>query len=71
MKNRLFDATLVAVDRLVVDGEDIDLDRVVLELDDTEVPSDRDDGGVPFPLRCVVRVRVAGAPLADGPHDIS
>ena len=29
VKNRLFDATLVAVDRLVVDGDEVELDRVV------------------------------------------
>src|SRR5262245_21130693 len=72
VKNRLFEATLVAIDRLVVDGDEIDLQRVVLELGGAEVPAGAvDDSGIPFPLRCVVGVRVAGHALADGAHHLA
>ena len=51
MKNRLFDATLVAVDRLVVDGDEIDVAHVVLELGGAEIPAaGPHDDGIPF--RC-------------------
>jgi len=71
VKNRLFDATLVAVDRLVVDGDDVDVEHVVLELGDAEIPAaGLYDGGIPFPLRCVVGVRVVGGSLHDGPHHL-
>ncbi len=71
VKNRLFDATLVAVDRLVVDGDDVDVACVVLELGDAEIPAaGLHDGGIPFPLRCVVGVRVAGRALPDGAHHV-
>src|SRR3954454_15619581 len=71
VKNRLFDATLVAVDRLVGDGDDIDVEHVVLELGDAEIPAAGvPDGGIPFPLRCDVGVRVIGASLTDGAHHL-
>ena len=72
VKNRLFDATLVAVDRLVVDGDDVDIEHVVLELGDAEMPAAGLDGGsgIPFPLRCVVGLRVVGTALADGAHHL-
>src|SRR5262245_23345289 len=71
VKNRLFDATLVAVDRLVVDGDDVAIEHVVLELGDAEIPAaGLHDDGIPFPLRCVVAVRVTGDPLADGAHHL-
>jgi hydroxymethylglutaryl-CoA reductase (NADPH) len=72
VKNRLFDATLVAVDRLVVDGAEVDLGLVVLELDRDDVAAAAvGDDGVPFPLRCVVGVRVSGTTLSDGAHHLS
>ena len=70
VKNRVFDATLVGVDRLAIDGEPVALDAVVLEFDHQEVPANGVGDGVPFPLRAVVGVRVAGAPLDDGDHEI-
>jgi hydroxymethylglutaryl-CoA reductase (NADPH) len=72
VKNRLFDATLVAVDRLVVDGDEVELDHVVLEVGGVDIPAGAvDDAGLPFPLRCVVGVRVAGAALGDGAHHLA
>jgi len=71
VKNRLFDATLVAVDRLIIDGDDVAIEHVVLELGDAEIPAvGLHDDGIPFPLRCVVGVRVTGDPLADGAHHL-
>ena len=71
VKNRLFDATLVAVDRLVVDGDEIDVAHVVLELGDVEIPAAGvQNAGIPFPLRCVVGVRITGDSLADGAHHL-
>jgi hydroxymethylglutaryl-CoA reductase (NADPH) len=71
VKNRLFDATLIAVDRLVVDGDDVDVEHVVLELGDAEIPAaSLHAGGIPFPLRCVVGVRVIGDALTDGAHHL-
>lgn len=70
VKNRLFDATLVAIDRFMVDGRIIDLAAVTLELEDGEVPATEIGGGVAFPLRRVVGLRVAGKQLPEGPHDL-
>ena len=70
VKNRVFDARLVAVDHLIVDGENVEIDRVTLCFDDQELPASGLGDGVPFPLRAVVGVRVSGAPLDDGDHEI-
>jgi len=70
VKNRVFDARLVAVDHLEVDGETLDLDRLTLCFDSQELPAGGLGDGVPFPLRAVVGVRVTGTPLDDGDHEI-
>jgi hydroxymethylglutaryl-CoA reductase (NADPH) len=70
VKNRLFDATLVAIERLMIDGRNVLLDEVVLELEDRDVPAGEVGAGIPFPLRTVVNVRVGGGPLSEGPHEL-
>lgn len=70
VKNRVFDATVVGIDRLCIDGAPIPLDLVTLVLDGDEVLASAIEGGVRFPLRAVVQVRVAHAPLAEGTHEI-
>jgi hydroxymethylglutaryl-CoA reductase (NADPH) len=71
VKNRIFDATLVGVDRLCIDGDPVPLDDVVLEFGDRAFPASALGEGIPFPLRSVVSVRVAHRTLDDGPHDIT
>lgn len=71
VKNRVFDATLLAVDRLSVDGTPLALDEVVLEFEHGTVPATALGAGVPFPLRTVVGVRVPGPPLSEGGHDLA
>ncbi|MDP9408776.1 MAG: hydroxymethylglutaryl-CoA reductase [Actinomycetota bacterium] len=73
MRNRLFDTVLTGVERLSVDGEPVDLARVVLDLDGATVqpavvtPEDP----LKLPLRQRIVVRVAGPALAEGPHQIA
>jgi len=71
VKNRVFDATLLAVDGLSIDGVAVALADVVLEFADDAVPAAELGDGVPFPLRAVVAVRVSGAALAEGEHEIA
>lgn len=70
VKNRVFDARLVAIDHLVVDDETVDLGRVTLRFDDQELAATGLGDGMPFPLRAVVGVQVTGTPLDDGDHEI-
>ncbi|MFM8303426.1 MAG: hydroxymethylglutaryl-CoA reductase [Actinomycetota bacterium] len=70
VKNRVFDATLVGVDRVAIDGDALPLDRVSLDLDGAEVPASALGAGVPFPLRAVVGVRVRSGSLDEGSHEI-
>ena len=71
VKNRVFDARLVAIDRLSIDGEAITLDRVTLAFDDQRLPAAALGEGVPFPLRAVVAVEIADAALDDGDHELT
>ena len=69
VKNRLFAATLTAVDRLVTDGVELALTDVTLSSDGAEVPAVDLGDGIVFALRDELTVRVSGARLAEGPHE--
>jgi hydroxymethylglutaryl-CoA reductase (NADPH) len=70
VKNRLFAATLVGVDGLVMDGIEVSLAEVTLVSDGVSVPADDLGVGIAFPLRAEVLVRVAGPRLAEGQHEL-
>ncbi len=76
IKNRLSDATLVGVKELKIDGNEIPLDKVELEIRDakpgslgaTEISP---QNSVDFPLRKIVTIRVRlDEELAEGKHKI-
>jgi len=71
-KNRLFDGNLVAIDRLAIDGEPVDLATVTLEVDGTRLAAtdltSRDP--LPFPLRAELEIAVERPPLSEGQHTI-
>jgi hydroxymethylglutaryl-CoA reductase (NADPH) len=73
LKNRLSDATVTRIHGLAVNGEEIPLDRLLVDAGDgrtmtaAEVSSSRP---VPFLLRQVARLRSVGRTLATGPHEI-
>lgn len=71
VKNRVFDAHLVALDRLEVDGMPVPLDAVTLHFDRGTLPATALGAGVAFPLRAVVAIRVVATPLTDGAHAIA
>lgn len=70
LKNRLFAATLTGVSRVELDGRAIPLADVTLELGGSEVAAAELDGGVPFPLRRTVHVRVVHPSLEPGTHTL-
>lgn len=73
LKNRLSGASLVGVTALRVDGAQVPLERVRLELGDgdsvaaTDVSAGRP---LPFPLRRQVHMLWQGATLEDGSHEL-
>ena len=73
LKNRLSDAQLTGLLALRIDGKEVPLDRVHLELDDGTT---LDPGQiskktpVPFPLRKIVRVAAEIPPLELGKHSL-
>ncbi len=71
-KNRLFDASLAEVLALRVDGTDVDLSRVALEIHGRRLPATELTSGEPlaFPLRGVIDVHVDGDRLSDGQHTL-
>ncbi len=72
VKNRLSDATLTGLQRLVLDGRVVPLNLVQLTLEDG-TPLDinqLDENPVPFPLRQVLKVRFPFEPLEPGKHKI-
>ena len=71
VKNRLFAATLTAVDRLVVDGVEVDLAAVTVRYDDRSVPANDLGDGIDFSLRAELAVTVAGPRLDEGPHELA
>jgi hydroxymethylglutaryl-CoA reductase (NADPH) len=73
LKNRLLDAKLVAVTRIVIDGRDVPLDRSTLGLEDGRVLSHADVASaapLAFDLGDVYVVGLAIGPLSPGSHTI-
>ena len=73
IKNRLTDVTLVGLRRLRVDGEDVPLRDIELQLLDGRVVRACDvtaERPAPFHLRDAARVRVRQGTLALGSHDV-
>lgn len=75
LKNRLSGATLVGITRVTVDGQEVALERIALDLgDDGNVAAGAVSEAKPvaFPLRKVVHVDLAGLPpLGKGDHEIA
>ncbi len=73
IKNRLQDARLAGVDRVVVDGERVDPERVHIETadgDEFRLDQVTPENTVPFPVGRTVYVTVADTTLSTGDHDI-
>jgi len=70
LKNRLFAATLTGVSRVELDGRAIPPEDVTLELGGREFRARDLDGGVPFPLRQTVHVRLVSPALDPGTHTL-
>jgi hydroxymethylglutaryl-CoA reductase (NADPH) len=74
LKNRLSDATLTGVVHVKVDGEEMPLDKVVMEVDEKETvkaSAVSAENPLAFPLRKSVGIRVPTAKLEKGDHDVS
>jgi len=74
LKNRLSDARLRRIRALRIDGEEIPLDRVAIELSDGRRMSPAEleqDGPLPFPLRERLQLHVAGTRLEQGQHELA
>ena len=74
LKNRLSDATLVGLERIEIDGRELPLERIRLDLGEEGRIGAGDLGerrSVDFPLRRVVEVLVAGESLDEGKHRIA
>jgi hypothetical protein len=73
LKNRLSDAEVISLRRIVIDGGTVSLDKVSLGLSDQRVltPSQVDSAHpLPFPLRSTVTVHTAIPGLTQGKHEI-
>ena len=73
LKNRLSDATLLRVERITVDGEDVPLDQVRLELRDgtwRKATGLSPENALSFPLKNTVRLHLKGLRLAEGKHEL-
>jgi hydroxymethylglutaryl-CoA reductase (NADPH) len=73
LKNRLSDGTLVRLQRVTIDGAEVPLGTVVLDLGDGESVRAEDvthQRPIPFPLRKTVAIEAGVAPLPTGPHEI-
>jgi hydroxymethylglutaryl-CoA reductase (NADPH) len=70
VKNRLFAATLTAVDRLSMDGVEVELAEVTLVGEGGAVRADGLGTGIVFPLLAELTVIVAGPQLSEGPHQL-
>lgn len=73
IKNRLSDADLISLRSITIDGRELPLRAITLTLaDGTALTPEQITPGQPlsFPLRAVVDVRAAVAPLNDGKHAI-
>jgi hydroxymethylglutaryl-CoA reductase (NADPH) len=75
LKNRLSDATLLAITHISVDGKPVSLTGVTLDLGEDGSVAAGDVSAqkpVAFPLKKIVHVRLAGhQPLAKGDHEIA
>ena len=58
VKNRLSDATLTGIQKVRLDGKDVRMDHIALELGNGEVltPSELAESPIEFPLRQVVEI---------------
>jgi hydroxymethylglutaryl-CoA reductase (NADPH) len=73
LKNRLRDVVVTRMGRCEVDGQEIPLSQVVLELDGGRVlPAGAvtPESPLPFGLRERASIHATALPLPDGPHDI-
>jgi hydroxymethylglutaryl-CoA reductase (NADPH) len=73
IKNRLSDARVVGLRRVVIDGHEAPLTAIVIELDaDSRITPDRITPETPidFPLRRTLNVHVGAMHLPQGTHDI-
>ena len=72
LKNRLSDATLIEIQHIKIDGENLPLSAVTLDLGNGDIrsPQQLAQVPVPFPLRRIVTVIVDGAHLAKGKHKV-
>lgn len=73
LKNRLSDAEVIALRRIVIDGGPVALDRVRLGLPDQRVLTpDQVDAAhpLPFPLRSTVTIQTSLPELSGGQHEI-
>lgn len=73
LKNRLSDVTLTRVARLRVDGEDVPLADVHIDLGDGHekgASAIEKSSGIPFALKQVAHLRAKWRPLPPGSHDI-
>ncbi len=74
VKNRLSDATLTGINHLAIDGRDVSIEKLTLELDSGEsISADAvsSDNPISFPLRRVVHIRAEHSELARGKHDLA
>ena len=74
LKNRLSDATLTGVTGLQIDGLELALDGVTLELGDGETVAATavsEENPIPFPLRKTVHVQAEDGSLSMGKHKIA
>ena len=71
VKNRLFDATLLGIGRLTVDGVDVPLDAVTLLLDDGTSVAAADVDALAFPMGARMSVTIRDRRLTGGPHELS
>ncbi|MCP4164378.1 MAG: hydroxymethylglutaryl-CoA reductase [Chloroflexi bacterium] len=72
VKNRLSDATLTGLDRLIIDNSDVPLHAVTIDLGGGTVltPDDLAQNSLDFPLRRTLDIHCAIEPLALGKHKI-
>ncbi len=74
LKNRLSDGTLVRLQSVTIDGADVPVGKVVLDLGEGESVRAEEvtrQRPIPFPLRKIVAIEAGVGPLAIGPHEIS
>ncbi|MCA9969412.1 MAG: hydroxymethylglutaryl-CoA reductase [Anaerolineales bacterium] len=73
IKNRLSDAEFAGLESVAIDGRDIPLDAITLDLDNGQQirPANiSTDSPLPFPLRSIVHLTAAVDPLPEGKHEI-